>query len=179
MSRKVKQLLETNLASRYGAAKEALVVNVLGLTGVEANQLRGILRKKEIELHVVPNRAMRRVIGTGALAPIAKELKGACALVTGKLPAVEIAKELTRLAADYPKLELKFGLIEGMDETMPFDRVAAMRTRVELIGEVVMLANSPGRRLAACVAGPGRRVAGCIKAIAEKLENGETIAKVA
>jgi hypothetical protein len=46
--------------------------------------------------------------------------------------------------------------------------IAKMKSRVEMLGEVVMLALSPARRLAGCLTGPGGRVAGCIKAISER-----------
>jgi len=42
----------------------------------------------------------------------------------------------------------------------------------------VTLILSPGRNLMASVKGPGGRLAGIVKAIQEKLENGETIEKV-
>ncbi len=92
MSRKLKETVEGELKSRYGEAREAVVVNVIGLTGVEANKLRGQLRGKKLEMHVVKNRALRRVVASGPLAPLAGALSGPCALITGGT-AVETAKE--------------------------------------------------------------------------------------
>jgi hypothetical protein len=41
---------------------------------------------------------------------------------------------------------------------------------VELQGEIVVLAASPGRNLAGAIAGPAGAIAGCIKSLVEKLE---------
>ncbi|MEO1717335.1 MAG: hypothetical protein AAFR76_09510, partial [Planctomycetota bacterium] len=50
-------------------------------------------------------------------------------------------------------------------------------TRDEAIAKVVTLVLSPARNLVAQVKGPGANVAGLVKAIEEKLEKGEAIAK--
>ena len=50
-------------------------------------------------------------------------------------------------------------------------------TRDEAIAKVVTLVLSPGGKLASQIAGPGARLASIVKAIEEKLEKGEAIAK--
>jgi ribosomal protein L10 len=179
MSRKIKEMVEGEMKSRYGALKEALVVNAIGLTGVEANNLRRELNKKKWEMHVVPNRLFRRASEGTALSPLAKKMTGPCAIVTGGPSAVEMAKEFLKIAEAFPKLELKIGLVEGLDDPMPVAELSKLKTRGEMIGDVIMLAVSPGRRLAGAVKAPGGKIAACIKTVIEKLEKGETIAKVA
>lgn len=178
MSRAVKQLLEEDVKKRYAGLDTVMVVNVHGLNGVEANQVRGQLRKKKIEMHVVKNRAIKRILSGTTLEPIGKFLTGPCAFVTGGPSPVETAKELLRLVQAFPKFELRTGLIEGETQPIPIEEISKRRSKNEIIGDVVMLAVSPGRRIAGCLK-TGSRVAGCIKAIIDKLEKGEAIAKVA
>src|SRR5436190_7641225 len=97
MSRKVKELLESELRQRYSKLDSALVVDVSKLTGVQANQFRGKLHSKGIELHVVKNRAAKRALADSPIAVIGKSLSGPCALVTGKPAVIELAKELVEL----------------------------------------------------------------------------------
>jgi len=178
MSRIVKDLEQKELSALYGKAEGVMVVNVHGLNGIEANQVRGQLRKKKIEMHVVKNRAVKRVIAGTALEPIAKHLTGPCAFVTGGPSPVETAKELLRLQTEFPKLELRMGVVDGETSAVPIEEISKRRSKSEIIGEVIMLANSPGRRVAGCLK-TGGRVAGCIKAIINKLEKGEAITRVA
>jgi large subunit ribosomal protein L10 len=178
MSREVKELVEKDLTARYSTLDGVMVVNVHGLSGIEANQLRGQLRKKKIEMHVVKNRAVKRILSGTVLEPINKYLTGPCAFVTGGPSPVETAKELLRLAQEFPKFELRSGLMEGETQAIPIEEISKRRSKSEIIGEVVMLATSPGRRIAGCL-NAGGRVAGCIKAIIDKLEKGEAIARVA
>jgi large subunit ribosomal protein L10 len=179
VSRKLKELIERDLHGRYEGVREALLINVVGLNGHETNRLRGLLRERKLRFHVVRNRSARRALAESPLSPLLPALRGPCALVTGETPAVEAAKELVRLATEYPRLELKVGLVEGWDELLPVTQVAELRGRTELIGDVLSLTMSPGRRVVGCLSGPGRRLAGCIKAIADRLEKGETISRAA
>lgn len=179
MSRQLKENIEQHLRGRYSDCSEALLVNAIGLTGVDANRLRRELRSKNIEMHMVPNRMLRRAVKDRKLAPLAGAAAGPCALVTGGSSIVETAKLLMKLATDFPKLELKIGIAEGLDAPLSIEDVSKLRSRGEVIGDVVMLAVSPGRRLAGAIRAPGGRVAGCLKTIIDKLEKGEAISKVA
>lgn len=178
MSREIKELVEKELTQRYADFESVMVVSVHGLTGVEVNEFRGELRKSDIEVHVIKNRAAKRVLADTALAPICKELIGPCAFVTGGVGAVDSAKELMRLAKAYPKLELRFGVVDGEEETLSITEISNRKSKAELQGEIVMLAVSPGRSIAGCL-NVGGKIAGCIKAMIDKLEKGETIQRVA
>jgi large subunit ribosomal protein L10 len=178
MSRAVKDLVEKQLKTRYTGQDSVMVVNVHGLTGIEANLVRGQLRKLKIEMHVVKNRAAKRVLTGTVLEPVSKYLTGPCAFVTGGANPVETAKTLVKLKETYPKFELKVGVVDGESSAIPIEDLSKRRSKNEIIGEVIMLATSPGRRIAGSLK-TGGRVAGCIKAIIDKLEKGEAITKVA
>jgi large subunit ribosomal protein L10 len=178
MSRAVKDLIEVELKKQYGSLDSVMVVSVHGLTGTAVNTLRGELRKKKIEVHVVKNRAAKRVFGGTVLEPLGKVLKGPCAFVTGGTGPAETAKELIRLTKEYPALEMKFGLVDGEPDILSIDEISKRLSKAEMQGRIVMLAVSPARKVAGCLK-VGGKVAGCIKAIIDKLEKGETIKQVA
>ena len=178
MSRAVKELVENELKKRYSSLESALVVSVHGLTGTAINELRGVLGKKQIEVHVIKNRAAKRVLTGTLLEPLGKALTGPCAFVSGGPGITDTAKELLRLVKDYPALELKFGLVDGETEVLSIEEISKRLTKAEAQGQIVMLAISPARKIAGCL-NTGGKVAGCIKAIIDKLEKGEEIKRVA
>ncbi len=178
MSRGVKQLVADDLRKSYEKIGSLMIVNVHGLKGTEVNVLRHKLRSKKIEVHVIKNRLAKRVLVGTALEPIGAFLTGPCAFVTGGASAIDTAKELIEQVKEYPALELRHGIIEGEAEVLSIEAISKRKSRAELQGEIVMLFLSPARRVAGCL-NVGGKLAGCIKAIADKLEKGETISKVA
>jgi large subunit ribosomal protein L10 len=178
MSRAIKDLVERELKKEYAELDSVLVVGVHGLNGTDANKLRGELRKKGIQVHVIKNRAAKRVLAGTVLAPIGSILTGPCAFVSGGQSPVDTAKELLRLAKEYPAFQLRSGLIGGEAEILSIEAISKLRSKADLQGDIVMLAVSPARRIAGCL-NTGGKIAGCLKAMIAKLEKGETISKVA
>ncbi len=173
MSKYVKQMLTKELTSKFKGVSEFLVVDMTGIDGIVNNQLRGKLRQKGIRMTMVKNAMMKQ-----AAAELGMEVAaglfaaGSCTVVYGGDSVVDAAKEI-RAAGIGKKTVIKFkgAYIDGaaLDEAAA-SQLANMKSRTELQGEVVMLANSPGRRLAGAIAGPAGIIAGCVKAIAEKAE---------
>jgi len=170
MSKYVKDLITDQYKSQYAEVDSACVVNLIGLDAISTNRLRGELQKKAIRLRVVKNSLARRAFGNSPLAPLGEALDGPCALVTGGESAIDIAKALVAAKKEFPKLELKLGILEGDADLLDVEQMAKMKNRIETLGEVAMLIASAGRRQAGCLAGPGGRIAGCAKAIVEKQE---------
>lgn len=173
MSKPVKDLITKEYHERYAELDSACVISVIGLDGIAANRLRGELASKKIRLQVVKNSLARRAFSEGALAPLGNALDGPCALVTGGESIIDVAKTLIEIKKSYPLVDLKVGILGGDPDLIPIERLAQMKSRQELLGEIAMLISSPGRRLAGCLQGPGGRIAGCLKAIADKEESGE------
>ncbi len=178
MSRAIKTLVENDLKKQYGAIDSVLVINLLGLSGNEANAFRNTLKKSDVQVHIVKNSAVQRALADTVLEPLTAKLSGPCAFVTGGRSPVDTAKELIRLSTEFPALELKIGLVEGEPDILTIEEISKRRSRAELQGEIIMLAVSPARRIAGQL-NVGGKIAGCIKALVDKLEKGEKIAKVA
>ncbi|MEE8170211.1 MAG: 50S ribosomal protein L10 [Phycisphaerae bacterium] len=179
MSRKLKELMGREFATRYCELNGALLIDVSGLSGNDANAFRGRLRRQGVEVHVVQNRLTRRALADTPLAPIGKELHGPCAVVTAEASMIDVAKELVELVKEYPALVLKGGMLDGEPDYLAVEDLAKMRSRLELIGDIAAATLSPGRKLAGCLIGAGGRIAGCLKSMVDTLERGETIKKVA
>jgi large subunit ribosomal protein L10 len=168
MSKTVKNLLTDEYRQSYGELGDACVVDVTRLDGVSANRFRRALHEKNIKVQVVKNSLARRALGDLPLGPLARALDGPCALVTGGESAIDLAKTLVNLKKIYPNLELKQSILEGDPDLLEVERVAKMKGRTEVLGDLAGLLLSPAASLAGCLNGPGGRLAGCLKAMADK-----------
>ena len=177
MSKRVKNLVETEYRQRYDGVEGGLVVSLSGLGAVDTVQVRQRLRDRQVELHVVKNSLARRALQETPLAPLGNVLEGPSALVTGGESVGDAAKLLVALATEFKAIELKLGLIEGESEVMPVADIAKLPSRLELLGQLAGAIASAGGKIAGCAAGPAGRLAGCLKAIADRADpEGEAVA---
>ena len=168
MSKPVKEMLTQEYRRRYAGVDGACLVSVIGLDAISTNRLRGELKARNIRLQVIKNSLARRAFAGTPLEALGPALEGACAMVTGGDSVIDVAKILVAAKKNYPKMELRVGLLDGDPELIEVERLASFKNRTELLGELAMLIASPGRRLAGCLRGPGGRIAGCLQAMVEK-----------
>ena len=176
MSKPVKDMITQELRSRYSELNSALWLEVVGVDGVATNQLRRELRAKEMRLEVVKNSLFRRAIGDGPLKPLAQALGGPAAIITGGESLIDVAKLLDEWLPKAKGIKLKGAVLEG--EWLDEARVAGlskMPTRRDLQAKVAAIILSPAVNITGAISSGGGRLAGALKAMIEKLENGEEI----
>jgi len=164
MSKPVKAMVTAALKDRYSGINGACVVDLTGMSVQEQERLRAALREKNARLQVVKNALAKRAFEGTPLAPIGGALQGPCALVTSSDSLIETAKALVAAAKEHAQLKLKQAITEGDPELITVEQLSRMRGRSELLGELAMLVNSPGRAIAGCLRSPGAKIAGCLKA---------------
>lgn len=168
MSKPIKDLVSTDLRARYQDVSSACVVEITGMNVQDQEKLRKLVRDKSGRVEVVKNSLARRAFLDTPLAPLGKALEGPSVLVVPQESLIEIAKALVKASKEFAKLKLKKAIYEGDPNLMTVEEVSRMRGKREILGELLMLMNSPARALAGCIAGPQARVAGCVKALADK-----------
>lgn len=172
MSKYVKQILAKELAGRLTDVNEFLIVDMTGIDGITNNRLRGKLGEKGIKIMMVKNAIMRQALkGMGMDAASELFAVGPCTIAYGGDSVVDVAKEIKAVDTGKAAIQFRGAYIDGT----PLNAAAAaglvnMKSRVELLGDIVMLANSPARRLAGAIAAPGGIIAGCLKTIADGSE---------
>ncbi len=183
MSKPIKQLIEKSYESQFSSLTGAVLISTRGIKSNDNNKLRAKLADKHIKVTVVKNTLARRIFQDSPMAPANELIDGATALVysvSDDVSVVTAARELLLVAKEVQNLEFKGAVMDGI--TFGPDQIKALSdypTREEAQAQLITLLLSPARNLAGAIGSPAAKLAGILKTITEKLENGESIAKVA
>lgn len=170
MSKYVKELLSDTVKNRLEGVQDLLLVSMAGMTANRAHKLRMELRGKNMHVLVIKNSLARRAVAGTSLAPAFEGVDGPAAIVWGGTDIVDVAKEVSRLAADkqFEPFAARGGVIDGSRLTS--DEVKAVSkwpSREEQLSLLVGQILGPGGRLASQLSSVGGILAGQIKEIAK------------
>jgi len=180
MSKPMKEMIVEEYRERVGDYEDALVISLRGIDSNATNAIRAGLAEKEIRVTVVRNSLFPRAFEGSKLAGLEPILTGQSVLAYGAESVVHVAREIVGLLKTYPDIELKGAILDGdlFEGDAGVKRLSDFPTREEAIAQNITLILSPARNLVGQVKGPGSGVVGLVKAIQDKLEKGEEIARV-
>lgn len=180
MSKPVKNLIIDDYKSRVGEIEDALVIGLRGVSSNDTNAIRAGLAQKSIRVTVVRNKLFGKAFGETNLSALSEVLSGSNALAYGAESVVDVAREIVELVKKFPGIELKGAVLDGQlfEGEAGVEALSKFPTRDEAIAKDVAIILGPAQKLLASIKGPGSGIAGILKAIEEKLEKGEAIAKV-
>ena len=170
MSKYIKELQMKSMETMFSGVTDVVIADVVGLDSKQSYDLRVELRKKNIQLQVVPNNLARKVFERMGLPPMDDLLKGSSAVFWGGEGIIELAREITEFAKKLEKLQLKGLAMAG--QTMvgkeQVEKVGKMPSRLEVLGQIAGMLIGPVSGVINLATGPGSLVASQIKSIAEK-----------
>ena len=180
MSKPVKEMMIQEYRKRFGEIDGALIIDIRGVNANDNNAMRLGLRQKNVRVTVVKNSLARKAFTGTALSALDSVLEGPAALAYGGESVVDVARLLVDWAKKIEKLELKAAVLDGELFTGKdgVKRLSQFPTREEAQAKVVQLVLSPAKRVVGCAVAPGSKLLGIVKEIRERLEKGQTIAKV-
>lgn len=180
MSKPVKNWMMRDYQELLGDTEDALLISVRGMSANDNNALRQDLAQKDIAVTVIRNTLARKAFADSPLSGLSPLLEGPSALAYGAESVVDVARALVDHAEKKAKLELKGAVLDGQlfEGEEGVKALSKYPTREEAIAKVVTVVLSPGRNIAGAAGAPAANIAGILKAIEDKLEKGETIAKV-
>ncbi|MCC5945733.1 MAG: 50S ribosomal protein L10 [Bernardetiaceae bacterium] len=177
MTREEKKQLVDELAEKFSNTEYFYITDSSGLNVAQTNALRRLCFEKGIEYRVVKNTLITKALErleTDYSPFNEKVLTGFSAVMfspeVGNLPAKLIKEYRKSNKVEKPLLKgasIATSLFIGEEN---LETLSELKSREELIGEVIMLLQSPGRRLAGAITSGGGRIAAMVKGIAEKGE---------
>ena len=170
MSKRIKDMLVTDLQKRIGDTSEMLVVDSSRLDAISDNRFRLALREKDIRVLTVKNSMALRALHAREITELDPILEGPSSLVFGGEDIVSLSKEVAswvkELGSDL--IAIKGGLLEGTTlSSGDVEELSKSPSREELIGQIAGLLLAPGANLAAALLGPGGKLAGQVETMAD------------
>lgn len=167
-----KKAVVEEITEHLNDAGAVYIANYSGMSVTEVNNMRGKFFEDNIKYKVYKNtlvkRAMEEVGGYEDLYPHLVEQNG-FAFVEEELAAP--AKVIKKLFEETERPKFKAAVIAGdfygEDE---LNTLAAMKSKSEVIGDIVGLLLSPVSNVISALQAPGRTIAGAIETIAEEGE---------
>lgn len=173
MSKYVKELIQGELEQRVadGNVREFIVFNVMGVSGVDNNVMRGELKEKGLEVFVVKNSLFKRALRSQDMESACDLFSGPCTVAYGGDSIVDAAKELVDWTKKVKAVELKGAFLDGtVLDAKGAKALAKMPNRRELQAQIAGCVMSPASQIAGALAGPSSKIAGCVKTLVEKAE---------
>jgi len=171
MKQEEKSLIIDAIAKDLAQYPHVYITDISGFTVETVNQLRRLCYRKNIKLKVVKNTLLKRAMDQSSVdySEIYPALKGVSSIMlsdTGNAP----AKLIKEFRAKNKKPLVKAAFIEectyfGDDQ---LDYLCAIKTREELIGDLVGLLQSPARNVISALQSGGGKLAGIVKTLSER-----------
>jgi large subunit ribosomal protein L10 len=171
MSKRVKNLITTELQTKFKGADSVVVVDYIGIDSKTTASIRADLRKKKVKLTVVRNAMASKALESAGFKGIGGLLTGTNAIVYGGDSVVDVVKALVEQTKKVEKLKIKGAYVDGqlLDATTT-SALSKMPNRKELMAIILGQIKSPASKIAGQLKGPAGKIAGQIKSIIEKKE---------
>jgi large subunit ribosomal protein L10 len=181
MSKQIKELIVAEYKRRFDDITDALIVDIRGIDANENNDLRVDLLGKDIHITVLKNSLAKTAFEGSNLEVLTTTISGPSALVFGGNSIVEVARNLVDWAKKVKQLELKAAILDGQLFEGPagVKRLSDFPTKEEAQGTIIQLVLSSAGNLVKATTSPGSNLLGIIKEIKTRLEEGNTIDKIA
>ena len=171
MRREEKDVIIDNLSKRIANSRHFYLTDISHLNAEDTSNLRRKCFEKEIQLLVVKNTLLRKALEKSKLdySPLYEILKDSTSIMfcgASNIPA-KLIKEFRKT---HTKPILKAAWVEDSiyvgDNQL--DALSTIKSKEELIGDVLLLLQSPMKGLLSAISAPGRQLAGALKTLSEK-----------
>jgi len=175
MTREDKGVIIEELSEKFKSVPYFYITDAAGMSVAETNRLRRMCFERGVEYRVVKNTLIKKALQTldtdysSFEGTVLKGFSGVMFhLESGKVPA-KLIKDFRKESGN-DKLKLKgasidFSLFIGADQ---LDTLMTLKTKNELIADVIALLQSPAKNVISGLQGGGNKLAGILKTLSER-----------
>ena len=150
---KQKQIIIDEIKDKFERAESAVVIDYMGITVAEADEMRKKLREAEVDYTVYKNTLVKRAIEGTKYEALGEILEGPSGFAFSYDDATAPARVLNDARKAYKKMEFKGGNIEGeYYDKENIEKIAAIPSRDTLISKFMGSIQSPIANFARVVA---------------------------
>ena len=150
---KQKQIIIDEIKDKFERAESAVVIDYMGITVAEADEMRKKLREAEVDYTVYRNTLVKRAIEGTKYEALGEILEGPSGFAFSYDDATAPARVLNDARKAYKKMEFKGGIIEGeYFDKENIEKIAAIPSRDTLISKFMGSIQSPIANFARVVA---------------------------
>ena len=150
---KQKQIIIDEIKDKFERAESAVVIDYMGITVAEADEMRKKLREAEVDYTVYKNTLVKRAIEGTKYEALGEILEGPSGFAFSYDDATAPARVLNDARQAYKKMEFKGGIIEGeYYDKENIEKIAAIPSRDTLISKFMGSIQSPIANFARVVA---------------------------
>lgn len=174
MKRSEKQAIIDNLVQEINSYNHFYLTDIAELDADVTSSLRRMCYQKDIKLVVVKNKLLKRAFDAsekeaGELYDVLKENTALMFCDTGNVPA-KLIQDFRKKNKKVAKPLLKGAYVEesiyiGEDQ---LDTLATIKSKEELIGDVISLLQSPAKNVISALQSGGQTLTGLLKTLSEK-----------
>lgn len=176
MTREEKAVVISNLSKKFAEFEHFYVTDSSALTVSQINKFRKFCFEKGVQYEVVKNTLIAKALETMKTdytefnKSVLKGSSGIIFSTVGNLPGKLLKEFKTTTSID--KIVFKGASIDSsfFIGANTLDQVASLKSKNELIGDIVGLLQSPAKNVISALLSGEQKIAGLVKAIAEKKE---------
>jgi large subunit ribosomal protein L10 len=171
MRKEEKALIIEEIKQILSAYNTIYVADISGLTVEKSNELRRLCFKKSIKLKMVKNTFLKRAFEAleADYSEMYPALHGTSAIMTaemGNMPA-RLIKEFRGPKAAIPAVKAAY-IEECVYLGDQLDFLCSIKSRDELVGDLIGLLQSPARNVISALQSGGGKLAGIVKTLSER-----------
>lgn len=174
MTREEKNQIIDELAGTLSKYNSFYITDIAGLNSEKTSKLRRLCFKQNVTMKVAKNSLIKKALEKvgGDFEQIFPTLKGSSAILIAETPnsPAKLMKEFRKDAKDSDKPALKSACIDSAifvgDNQL--DVLAALKSKNELIGDIIGLLQSPAKNVVSALQSSGGKLAGILKTLEER-----------